>query len=442
MAFRIDNQTINDLNIFGDKTGNDIYGLFNKTNTRGAAEILREMFMYPLSNKSEIANRLNTIRFFAHKGLEFPFKNHLFDTIEFYLSNTDERTRLSAHEDTLKRKFNTVIGADNDYQQIKKGVVETLEFLFILKRLILTLNLEESNIDFYNNVLEVSGLVGSSAFSFLKNDATPGKLSYLETVEYDTLLRFSIRSKIKQLLLFAYKLDLYITIGGIAEEYGFCFPEIEEATSNRIEMEGVFHPLVNGAVANDLLITEESNMLFLTGANMAGKSTFMKTFSIAVYLAHVGFPVPAQKMRFSIQDGMFTTINLSDNINQGYSHFYAEVRRLQKVAESVKNSSRLIVVFDELFRGTNVKDAYDATVAVAAAFADKRSCTFIISTHIIEAGETLKKLKDNIRFIFLPTNMDGNKPVYTYKITEGISSDRHGMVIIRNENILDILKVE
>lgn len=124
----------------------------------------------------------------------------------------------------------------------------------------------------------------------------------------------------------------------------------------------------------------------------------------------------------------------------GFSHFYAEVSRVKKVAEAVNSNERLIVVFDELFRGTNVKDAYEATVAVVAAFANKRKCTFIISTHIIEAGEDLKKLRDNVKFLYLPTIMNGNKPQYTYTIKEGITSDRHGMLIIQNENILNILK--
>jgi len=100
----------------------------------------------------------------------------------------------------------------------------------------------------------------------------------------------------------------------------------------------------------------------------------------------------------------------------------------------------MIVVFDELFRGTNVKDAYDATVAISHAFAGKRKSTFVISTHIIEAGEALKELRDNIKFLYLPTVMKGNKPEYTYQLREGITSDRHGMVIIRNEGILEILR--
>ena len=123
----------------------------------------------------------------------------------------------------------------------------------------------------------------------------------------------------------------------------------------------------------------------------------------------------------------------------GASHFYAEVLRAKKIAKELQFKN-LFVVFDELFRGTNVKDAYEATIAITAGFAAKRNSMFVISTHIIESGEVLREKYHNINFLFLPTLMEGTRPVYTYKLESGISSDRHGMVIINNEQILDILK--
>ena len=100
----------------------------------------------------------------------------------------------------------------------------------------------------------------------------------------------------------------------------------------------------------------------------------------------------------------------------------------------------MMIIFDELFRGTNVKDAYEATLAVTTAFAEKRNCIFIISTHIIEAGEVLRSTCDNINFVYFPTTMNGNKPEYTYRLAPGITNDRHGMMIINNENIIGIIK--
>ncbi len=176
-----------------------------------------------------------------------------------------------------------------------------------------------------------------------------------------------------------------------------------------------------------------------TGANMAGKSTFLRSVSIAMYVAHMGFPVAAKSMEFSVMDGIYTTINLPDNLGIGASHFYAEVLRVKQVATELSRSKSLFIVFDELFRGTNVKDAHEASVAVALSFARKRNSLFIISSHIIEAGEQLKAL-NNIGFLYLPTRMNGHMPEYTYKLEEGITDDRHGMIIIRNEGILETLK--
>ena len=180
----------------------------------------------------------------------------------------------------------------------------------------------------------------------------------------------------------------------------------------------------------------------LVGENGAGKSTLMKSFGISVYLAHMGFPVAATSMKFRIQDGMYTSINVPDNINLGYSHFYAEVLRVKKVAIEVSRDKRLVVIFDELFKGTNVKDAFDATLAVTEAIAERKNCAFMVSTHIIEVGQELGKRCDNVTFEYLPTVMKGKLPTYTYKLEPGITSDKHGMIIINNEKIIEIIKGE
>ena len=200
------------------------------------------------------------------------------------------------------------------------------------------------------------------------------------------------------------------------------------------------HPALKNAVGNSMAFEKESNVVFLTGANMAGKSTLMKTLGVSLYLAHMGFPVAAEQMEFSIKDGIYSSINVADNLNMGYSHFYAEVLRVKTVAQEVSSGKDLMVIFDELFKGTNVKDAYDATLAVTAAFSIYRNCFFVISTHIIEVGDALQKDHSNVKFYYMPTVMKGPKPTYPYKLTQGITTDRQGIIIIENEGILEILK--
>jgi len=104
----------------------------------------------------------------------------------------------------------------------------------------------------------------------------------------------------------------------------------------------------------------------------------------------MGFPVPAKEMEFSVRDGIYATINLPDNLSMGYSHFTPEVLRVKKMLNNYTCLKICSLFLMKLFRGTNVKDAYDATVALTFAFAQKRNSMFVVSTHILEAGETLK----------------------------------------------------
>jgi len=440
MSFTIDKQTLDDLHIFGKQRGGAIYNLFNKTQTRGGAQVLEDMFRYPLSDRNKINRRSDIIKYFQWKNAPFPFRNEAFDILEHYLENTDDRTRITAEEDTLQRKLRNYMGADTDYEGLHKGIIASIEVFNRLHDFLQEIDAAHAPSDYQEEVREMQVLLSDEQLTWMYGEKGCKKLPYAKAAKYDQVLRFVARDKMKKLLYYIYQMDVYISVARVATVRGFVFAHALETADNILRIEGVYHPHLTSPVPNTIQVDRNSNVIFLTGANMAGKSTFMKTFGIALFLAHMGFPVPAERMEFTVQNGMFTTINLADNLNMGYSHFYAEVLRLKKVAEQVARTEKLIVIFDELFRGTNVKDAYDATVAITAAFAEKRNCTFIISTHIIEAGETLRGKCDNINFVYFPTVMNGNVPAYTYRLTPGITNDRHGMMIINNEDIISIIK--
>ena len=105
MSFKIDKQTLDDLAIFGNNRTKSVYDIFNRTRTRGGAKILEEMFLYPLSDADQINERSDVIRYYRDIEAEFPFRGEIFDTMEFYLSNTDRRTQLMTQDNTLGRKF-------------------------------------------------------------------------------------------------------------------------------------------------------------------------------------------------------------------------------------------------------------------------------------------------------------------------------------------------
>lgn len=440
MSFITDKQTLDDLNIFGKRGKQSIYSIFNRTCSRGGAEQLEQMFRFPLSDTDAINRRSSIIRFFQQRKQRFPFRSDQFDAIEQYLSNTDERSQLTHGDNTLERKFKTLIGSDTEYQLLAKGVSSLVEIVHGLKKLIPGWLQDAAAAPYAIDLKLMEAIISASSWQVVHQKRPGAKLSFEDNAVLDKLFRYQEIDHVRTLLYHLYTMDVYISVAQVAAERKFVFPEAIDRELHSIHLVNMYHPQLENAIGNTVSITPGSNVVFLTGANMAGKSTFMKSLGIALFLAHMGFPVAAEKMQFSVRDGMFTTINLSDNLNMGYSHFYAEVLRVKKVAEHLNAGHNIFVIFDELFRGTNVKDAYEATVAITAAFARKTKCMFIVSTHIMEAGDTLMPRYDNINFVYLPTRMEQHKPIYTYRLEKGITEDRHGMVIINNEGIIDILK--
>lgn len=438
MLFTTDKQTLDDLNIFGRHGSNSIYQIFNRTCTRGGAGILTQLFQNPLSDPEAINRRSGIIQYFADRGSEFPFSVQLFDALEPYLQQTDERTKLSAQQHSVTKKLSNLVAMDADTEAIYKGIAALVELLNALNHFLSSLELDTGHA-YYADKSAMLKLLSLPDFVPVFKSARGSKLLAPEYAELDVLLRFRMRDIIRKLLTHIYELDIYLAVAKVSVERGFVFPKALPRSEHLVRLEGLYHPQVKDAVANSIEITQDRNVIFLTGANMAGKSTFMKSLSVALFLGHMGFPVAAKRMDFSVLDGIYTTINLPDNLGMGASHFYAEVLRTKKVAAELQQGKDLFVLFDEMFRGTNVKDAGEATIAFTEAFARKRNSLFVISTHIIEAGEVLKTRCENINFVYLPTLMEGNKPVYTYRLEQGLTADRHGMLIINNERILESL---
>jgi len=440
MLFTTDKQTQEDLNIYGKQGSDSILSLFNRTSTLNGSKLLEELFSCPLSDAETINARVEKIRYLNIVKAKFPFSSELFDQAEQYLANTDERTKLPAEKPSLETKLTSLVASNTEYKLIVNGISALAAILQELDDFISdTLLLSGSSFKKDRETETICVLLDEEPVSLLIQENLKNKLSYEKLASYDLILRFRHRETVKQILRYIYQLDVYITVAKVATERNYTFPKALHKEEHVIKMKGFYHPQLKKAVPNTIHITPNSNVVFLTGANMAGKSTFMKSLGIAMYLAHMGFPVAAKMMEFSVLDGIYTTINLPDNLGIGASHFYAEVLRIKKVAKELSTGRYIFVIFDELFRGTNVKDAYEATIAITSAFAKKRNSMFVISTHIIEAGDILKQ-HNNISFKYLPTSMSGTIPEYTYTLESGITDDRHGMVIINNEGILELLK--
>lgn len=439
MSFIVDRQTLNDLGITSHERKHSVFALYDTTHTRGASRLLEEMFSNPLDRESAINRRAEIILQFQKLGMKFPFSPALFDSAEYYMSVTDSRTRLGSDDKSLVGTVKRMMSNDTQTEQLLIGVQSVVEIFHLAKPFVEQMISGDKLLSLMPDLDVICQMLDDERFALVFRISPKSRLSMNDAACLDGLFRYDCRADIRKLLDFIYLADVYISVAESSLVRGFHTAQILPAEPEILEIKGVWHPLLSNPVANDLYVREGHNVIFLTGANMAGKSTFMKTLGIAVYIAHLGFPVPAESMRLSVREGIFTTINLPDALNMGFSHFYAEVRRLKKVAQTVCRYPHMLVIFDELFRGTNVKDAYDATVEVSEAFAKMKKSLFVISTHITEAAEELQKRCDNIEYLYLPTEMKGSVPSYPYKIRQGVTEDRHGMVIIRNEGILDIL---
>ena len=172
---------------------------------------------------------------------------------------------------------------------------------------------------------------------------------------------------------------------------------------------------------------------------MAGKSTFIKSVGISVFLAHIGMGVPAQNMKLTFFDGMLSNINVMDNISRGESYFYNEVQRIKATIQKINNGKKWLILIDELFKGTNVQDAMKCSSAVIEGLLKIKNSLFILSTHLYEIGEELKKYP-NISFKYFETSVADGQLLFSYHLKEGISNDRLGYLILKREGVVDMLE--
>lgn len=438
MSFLIDKQTLEDLNLLGKYKPNSVLGMFNKVKTAGGGRLLESYFRYPLTDAELINQRAALFSKFGELNMKFPVSGKSVEAMENYL-NTGAGNRFAAPAAVIGKKIALTLGISRNYNQLAESLTVTIEVLNQMRACFTKLNKQDAGVA-GEEIRTACEILDAPEMDWLKAAAGKQQLSLGNVMRYDNLLRFHLREKLEKVLQAVYQLDLCIAVAATARENGLVYAKALPREANLIRIDDCRHPGIKKAIGNSVMIAEKNNVLFLTGANMAGKSTFMKSFAIAVFLAHLGFPVAAAAMEFSVRDGIYTSINVPDDLQQGFSHFYAEVRRVKMVAETVSSGKSMLIIFDELFKGTNVKDAYDATLSVTEGFAAYRKCCFIISTHIIEVAAPLKERCNNLQFVYLPTIMEGQVPRYTYRLQEGVTADRHGMMIIGNEGIVELIR--
>jgi len=234
-------------------------------------------------------------------------------------------------------------------------------------------------------------------------------------------------------------MDAYQSLARVFVAQDLCFPNFTTAPTACIAATNCYHPLLITPTSYNITLEKDSNFLFLTGANMAGKSTFIKAVGISVYLAHIGMGVPAKTMELTLFDGLLSNINVMDNIIKGESYFYNEVKRIKNTIEKINDGKNWLILIDELFKGTNVEDAMKCSTAVIEGLRKIKPSLFILSTHLYEIGDNLKQYA-NIQFKYFETSINDGELVFNYQLKEGISDDRLGYLILKREGVVDLLQ--
>lgn len=226
------------------------------------------------------------------------------------------------------------------------------------------------------------------------------------------------------------------SFGVAAAEHGWPYPR----PAAQLRAVGLVHPFLGrGAIGNDLHLGGETRVCFVTGPNMAGKSTFLKAVGIAVVLAHAGCGVPAASMEFPIVRTIFSSVQIVDNLSAGESFYLAEVRRIKSLAAALRGHHSALAVLDEPFRGTNVHDAAEATLAVISRLVSHAAALVFVASHL---AEIVPSIVDDPRVCLLHFSADvsAEQPVFDFKLRRGLSTQRLGMTLLKQEGVLDLLE--
>ncbi len=439
---QIDHHTASDLQIFearGDKT---VLDLFDETVTADGKLKLKERFYNPFNSRASILEVQVAIRY-IQENLEswtFPITPHDANAINlYYISKSKplqtEDGPLFWAEGVVRRIFRS------EFREISlQGTSHFIRFLEQFQQWIDKVDKNGLPSLLKNILVSIKNILNEGVLSeVLREGATNAKHGQL--LWLDKQFREVNSVKYVMMLNQVYELEALISIAIAGKKNGFCFAEMLDSDAPIVDLTDAWHPFLKAPVVNNASLGGNESVVFLTGPNMAGKTTFLRALGICVYLAHLGFPIPARQGRLSVFNGLLSSINTEDSVTQGYSYFYSEVLRVKKAAQFVKDTPKVLLIMDELFKGTNIKDAYDGSLMVIKGLAKNPNCLVVISSHLLELANDLKNVP-SVSFSCFSSKVVDGKPQFDYKIKSGISSERIGLLILKNEGVDKLLGVD
>lgn len=219
------------------------------------------------------------------------------------------------------------------------------------------------------------------------------------------------------------------SLSSISYEHSDWAMPIFEASPPVFKATHMGHPLLGSSrVYNDLLIEKSQNVLLITGSNMSGKSTLLRTCGINLVLAYAGAPVCAESFNCSIMD-IYTCMRTSDNLEKNISSFYAELLRIKKLVTATKDKAPLFFLLDEIFKGTNSIDRHTGAKVLVTKLSTENALGFV-STHDLELGD-IEKSNSKVRNYHLREYYKDDKLYFDYKLRPGVSTTRNALYLMK-----------
>ena len=239
---------------------------------------------------------------------------------------------------------------------------------------------------------------------------------------------------IKQWINVVAEFDLYCSMANYSyNNPDFVYPKVSDQTI--LDSEELGHPLIPRLkrVNNNLKIEHPGEINIITGANMAGKSTFLRTVGVNLILAMNGMPVCAKKFNFRLMN-LFSGMRTADSLKENESYFYAELKRLKNIIEKLQQGNASFVLLDEILKGTNSVDKAEGSWKFVEHLI-KLKATGIVATHDLTLCELEKNYPDNIKNKCFEVEIDADKIKFDYELRSGVTQNMNASLLMRQMGI-------
>lgn len=211
-----------------------------------------------------------------------------------------------------------------------------------------------------------------------------------------------------------------------------------QADSNTfcIDAKGLGHPLIpqNRRVNNDITISKSPAIVIITGANMAGKSTFLRSVAVNMILAMNGSPVVAKEFKFSPCD-IISSIKIQDALSKNESYFYAEISRLKDIVNYSQQHEKSLIILDEILRGTNTKDKQIGSLGVLKRLISEKAIVFV-ATHDLIIGKLEEEYPNIAKNYCFEVELNGNELEFDYKLKGGVSKKLNASFLLKKMGLI------